>query len=389
MFLKNKIPQFLLNNSRACLYGTISLSTFGLLNYYSPSAYCYNNNSSALDIKIIGLNGNYLLAEEISEILGVPLTPRKCGKYNDGEVCFQVLENVRGKDVYIVQSLHTPIHDNIMEAILAISACRRASARRIILVAPYLAYSRSDRFKFGETIAAADVLHLFETAGVDDILSVDVHRRQMEGFVHTNGLDVGTEFPGVTLENVESLRLSVPHILEKDLFNPVIVCPSSSAVERGKKYLRLLETESMMADLAFVAPADKSGNIEADESICHHAVKDLDNHYLVGKVENCDVLIIDDMIDTASRVTIAAQLCKKHGAKRVFAYATHGLFSDNAIQKIKDSPIEEVIVTNTVPWSQDRWCGKIMYYSVGTLLAEVIRRKAKKQSLQIFTHVRP
>lgn len=394
MQFKSRIPPLFTRHSRKLLFSSCSLATLTFWNYYSPVAQAQSDEElsdlerAKYPITLLALNGNRPLAEEISEIIGVPLSEARISKFSDGEIDIQIRDSLRGEDVYIIQSLSKPVHENLMEAILACTTCRRASANSITMVLPYLCYSRVDRLRPGETIAAADVLRLFEAAGADCILTVDVHRRQTEGFVKPDGIggngpDTYNSKP-TTFITLESLRLSVPIILSKDLFNPVIVCPSSSGVTRGKKYMELLSSEGVNPDLAFVSPADSSGHVSAET--CHHKVSG--GCILVGDVKNCDVLIIDDMIDTGSRVSIAAEICKKNGAKRIFAYATHGLFSGNCVERLEEAPIDEIYVTNTIPYDDSKFCRKIMYTSIAPLVAEAIRRKTFCNSLQTLTHLK-
>lgn len=387
MPFKSQIAQFCTRHSRKLFFSSCSLATTACWNYYSPIAQADDNSENKrakYPITLLSLNGNRPLAEEISEIIGVPLSEARISKFSDGEIDIQIRDSLRGEDVYIIQSLSKPVHENLMEAILACTTCRRASANSITMVLPYLCYSRVDRLRPGETIAAADVLRLFEAAGADCILTVDVHRRQTEGFVKPDGGE-GDHSEPTKFITLESLRLSVPIILSKDLFNPVIVCPSSSGVTRGKKYMELLSSEGVNPDLAFVSPADSSGHVSA-EMACHHKVSG--GCILVGDVKNCDVLIIDDMIDTGSRVSIAAEICKEQGAKRIFAYATHGLFSGNCVERLEEAPIDEIYVTNTIPYDDSKFCRKIMYTSIAPLVAEAIRRKTFCNSLQTLTHLK-
>eukprot|EP00494_Astrolonche_serrata_P030242 UN30509 len=258
----------------------------------------YNHEESPGNV-LISLNGNQKLGQEVSDILNLPLCKTTCKKYNDGEINFQVNQTIRGHDVYIIQSVCNPVHDNLMELVLAITACRRASANTITVFCPYLAYSRVDRMKPGETVAAADVVQMLSVAGADSIFTVDVHRRQIEGFCK---IERGAATEPTLFDSLESLRLSIPNIIEKDLFNLVIVCLSSTGVTRAKKYLELLRSEGVDGELAFVAPSDAGGSPQAEEVICHHKVHSKKDHILIGELCNSDVLIIDDMIDTGSRM---------------------------------------------------------------------------------------
>lgn len=324
-------------------------------------------------------------------MLEVPLIDGTFEHFADGEVHIQLGQAVRGHDVYIFQSICDPVHDNLMEALLTVTACRRASAKSITVIAPYLAYTRVDRLKTPRSpIAAADIMKLFETAGVDFLLTVDIHRRAAEGFTHTgqdfaSGASSDYEKPCL-FDSLESLRLSIPVVLSLDLYNPVIVCPSSTGVERAKKYQQLLQNEGVYGSLAFVSPRDTKGNITNEDANCHHRMHPQEKHILIGDVANCDVLIIDDMIDTGSRVAIASELCKKQGAKRIYAFATHGIFSADAIERLENSPIDEIYVTDTIPEREGKVSHKISFLSIAPLVAEAIRRKTIGMSLQTLTN---
>lgn len=280
-------------------------------------------------------SGNPHLAAEVAFIRGVELSPISLGAFADGERAIKLGTGVRGKNVYIIQPTGPPVHDNLMELLLLISCCRRASARTITAVVPYFSYATQDRKRHGrDTVAGSDVCKLLEAVGVDHVLCVDIHRRQLEGFFET-----------ATTESLETLRLPVGHLLSKSLYNPVIVCPSATGIGRAKAFRQLLQREGVLADLAFVSPAGPQG-IRDEESLQHHRTSD--KHIIVGNVEHRDVILIDDMIDTASRICAAADLCKAKGAHRVFAFATHGIFSPGAHKRIDESELDEVVVTNTI-----------------------------------------
>lgn len=389
--VKQRFASFFSKYARSFTVGTTSALSFTFCNIYSPNAQCreeerrYFQADTNPPISFVGLSGNLPLAKEVSEMLQVPLLDCTIEAFADGEVNVKLGETVRGHDVYIFQSICDPVHDRLMECLLTVTACRRASANTITVIAPYLAYSRVDRLKTPRSpIAAADILKLFETAGADFLLTVDIHRRQTEGFLQT-GVSRADEKPCL-FDSVESLRLSIPVVLSLDLFNPVIVCPSSTGVTRAKKYQQLLQNEGVNGDLAFVSPCDTSGNLTNEDMNCHHRMHPWEKHILIGDVANCDVLIIDDMIDTGSRVAIASELCRQQGAKRIYAFATHGIFSADAIERLENAPIDEIYVTDTIPEREGKVSSKILFLSVAPLLAEAIRRKTIGMSLQSLTN---
>jgi len=210
---------------------------------------------------------------------------------------------------------------------------------------------------------------------------VDLHRTQIEGF-----FDCDTP-----VANIEPLAMGVPFILQQDLFNPVIVCPSSSGVERAKKYRQMLQQEGCYAQLAFMAPKDKHGAVQHEDDafsqFSQHKVVDESNLLLVGDVKNSDVIIVDDMIDTGSRVASCADFLKDAGAKRIFALVTHGLFSGDAVRRIDASQLDDVLVTNTSPPPAECVSSdKIHYMSIAPMVAEVIRRVLVRNSLESITH---
>eukprot|EP01084_Bolivina_argentea_P163977 285171_1 len=330
------------------------------------------------------------LTYEIATILQKNVSPLQLGRYSDGEVSVQIGENVRGKSVYIIQSTSTPVHENLMELLLTISAARRASALSICAIIPYFGYSRADRKRIikRETIAASDIAKLFETVGVDQIITVDLHRRQMQGFFESTNVDV-----------LESLRAILPVLLEKDLFNPVICCASDTGVFRAKKLKRLLEVEGILASIAFITTKrDSDKTIEFQEISSHHRISTVSTTEIIGEVKHRDVILLDDMIDTGSRIINAARQCKNSGSFRVFAFATHGIFSDDALVRIhKCEELDEMFVTNTIyppriathPDMEEDWldCDKLSYVSIGPIIAEAIRRLQIRNSLSSMTDI--
>jgi len=329
------------------------------------------------------------LTEEMAMILQKPVSSLDLGRFADGEISVRLGTNVRGKHVYIVQSTSTPVHENLMELLLSIAAARRSSALKICAIIPYFGYCRSDKRKVNsrETIAASDISRLFEAVGVDQILTVDLHRGQVQGF-----------FENANMESLESLRAILPILLEKDLFNPVICCISDTGVYRAKKLKALLEKEGILASIAFITTVSKASHtIEFQEMSSHHKISPTEsNTEIIGQVKQRDVIIVDDMIDTGSRLVNAAKMAKQNGAFRVFVFATHGIFSDDALMRIDEcDELDEVFVTNTIypprillnnP-SESLECDKLSYVSIGPILAEAIRRIQIRNSLSSMTNI--
>lgn len=272
-----------------------------------------------------------------------------------------VHENVRGKDVYIIQPTSPPVNEHLMELLLMVSTMRRASARRITAVIPYYGYARQDRKMTARVpISAADVARLLEAMGVDRVIAVDLHCGQIQGFFG----------PRVPVDNLDAGTVGVEYFGDLNLYNPVVVSPDAGGVYRAKKFRDgLNQTHRVDADLAMIIKQRRgAGQIERMD--------------LVGSVEDSDVVIVDDMIDTAGTLCTAADELKAKGARRVFAFASHGLFSGPASSRIQKSCLEQVVVVNTVPLRGPATTNKkIHQLSVAPLLAETIRRVHNKKSV--------
>jgi len=312
-------------------------------------------------LKLFCGNSNRDLANEIAEQLGVEIGNATISKYEDGEVNVMVHENVRGKDVYIIQPTCTPVNENLMELMLMISTMRRASARKITAVIPYYGYARQDRKVGGRVpISASDVARLLEAMGVDRVVAVDLHCGQIQGFFG----------PRVPVDNLDGGTVGVKYFGKKDLLNPVIVSPDAGGVYRAKQFREgLAKNYNIEAGLAMIIKQrHKPGEIERMD--------------LVGSVDNADVIIVDDMIDTAGTLCAAAKELQKHGARRVFAFASHGIFSGPACDRIANSVLSEVCITNTIPLSEaSKKNEKIKTLSVAPLLASAIERIHEKKSV--------
>jgi len=324
-----------------------------------PSKEFYNN------VAIFSGNANKALAEEIASDLGTKLGSITVGRFNDGEVNIQVLDNVRGKDIFIVQPTSPPVNENLMELLLMVSTMRRASARKITIVVPYYGYSRQDRKVAPRVpISAADVARLLETMGVDRVIAIDLHCGQIQGFFG----------PRVPVDNLEANVAAVTYFKNHSdikLEKPIIISPDAGGVARAKKFQELFKSEMQQPDTGLamiIKHREQAGKVA--------------KMHLVGTVSGSDVIIIDDLIDTAGTLSEAAKELKKMGAKRVYAFATHGLFSTNAYENINKSEIEQVIVTNTIPpRGNEKDSPKIKRLSIASLLAEAIRRVQLKESV--------
>jgi ribose-phosphate pyrophosphokinase len=314
------------------------------------------------DFAIFSGRANPELANEIARCLGVPLGQIKIQGYADGEIGIQVNENVRGKDVYIIQPTSPPgVNDHLIELLLMVSTMRRASARKITAIIPYYGYARQDRKMASRVpISAADVARLLQAMGVDRVVAVDLHCGQIQGFFG----------PRTPCDNLEAHVVALPYFQELGLSGETtkVVSPDAGGVYRAKRFRDGLKTLGIDAGLAMIVKQ----RIRANE------VGRMD---LVGDVKDCDVIMVDDMIDTAGTLTQAANELKAMGAKRIFAFATHGLFSGPAYERIHKSDLEKVIVTNTIPLPDGVQRQKIVQISVAELLSAAIARIHLKKSV--------
>lgn len=313
-------------------------------------------------LKLFSGNGNLALSLEIARILGINLGKATVGKFADGEVNVQIHENVRGKDVYIVQPTCPPVNDNLMELLLMVSTMNRASARRITVVIPYYGYARQDRkMQARVPISAADVARLLESMGIDRVIAVDLHCGQIQGFFG----------PRVPVDNLDGGVVGIDHFGGKDLYNPVIVSPDAGGVYRAKKFKEGLAYKYDMNDIGLamiIKQRSRAGTVDTMD--------------LVGEVENCDCIIVDDMIDTAGTICKAAAVLKEKGARRVFAFASHGLLSGPGNDRINQSVMEECVILNTIPSSPQREANeKLVVLSVAPLLAQTIFNIHAKKSI--------
>lgn len=299
-------------------------------------------------------NANPKLAEEIANHLHTELGKAKVGRFNDQETNIQILENVRNKDVYVVQPTCTTatasVNDHLMELFLMIRTLKRASAKSVTAVIPYYGYARQDRkTKPRVPISASDVAIMLESAGVTRVVAVDLHCGQIQGFFHESPVD-----------NLYSSTIFAPYFAKKKLVNPVVISPDAGGVERAKKFREQLRKLGMRSDFGIIIKQRKDAGI-------------VDKMDLVGDVTGKDAIIVDDLCDTGGTLIRAAEQLKKFGARRVYACITHPVFSKDAMQKIGNSVFSEVIVTDTIPL-REKPPYNIKQVSVAPLLADVISR---------------
>ena len=300
-------------------------------------------------------NAHPQLAHDIVDILNIPLGKAMVGAFSDGEVQVEIQENVRGKDVFVVQPTGRPTNDNIMELMIMIDALRRASADRITAVIPYFGYSRQDRRvrSMRVPISAKVVANMISNIGADRVLTVDLHADQIQGFFE------------VPVDNVYASPVLLGDIYKQKYEDLVVVSPDVGGVVRARAVAKQLDD----ADLAII---DKRRPLANVAQVMH----------IIGEVKDRSCIIVDDLVDTAGTLCKAAQALKEHGAKAVIAYATHPVLSGNALENIEQSVLDELVVTDTVPLDEDiKHCPRIRQLKVSGLLAETIRRISFDESV--------
>jgi ribose-phosphate pyrophosphokinase len=300
-------------------------------------------------------NANPALAHDIARHLTVPLGRASVGRFSDGEVNVEIMENVRGRDVFIVQPTCPPTNDNLMELLVMIDACRRASAKLITAVVPYFGYARQDRRPrvTRSAITAKLVANMFADAGVDRLLTVDLHADQITGFFD------------IPVDNVYGSPVLLGDAWRQRYKDIVVVSPDVGGVVRARALAKQLDD----ADLAIIDKRRPRAN----------EVKVMN---IIGDVKDRSCVLIDDLVDTAGTLCQAAEALKEQGALRVVAYITHPVLSGKAVERISTSQLDELVVTDTIPLSAAaKACGRIRVLSVAALLAETIRRIRDEESV--------
>lgn len=295
---------------------------------------------------LISGTANPALAQEIAQSLGVPLAPVLCKRFADGEIYVQVQESIRGCDIFLIQPTCDPVNDYLMELMILIDACRRASARQITAVIPYYGYARADRKTAGrESITAKLVANLMTEAGANRVLVLDLHSAQAQGFFD------------IPLDHLHGTPILVDYIREKQLANVVVVSPDIGGVARARAFAKRLNDSPL-------AIIDKRRQAHNQSEVMN----------VIGDVQGKTAILVDDMIDTAGTITEAAKILRQEGASRIYVCATHALFSSPAIERLLLSGLEEVVVTNTIPISQEKHFSQLKVLSIATLLGEAIFR---------------
>ncbi len=299
-------------------------------------------------------NANPGLAREIAQQLGVELGKALVGRFSDGEVRVEVQQNVRARDIFVIQSTCAPTNENLMELCILVDALKRASARRITAVVPYFGYARQDRRPRSTRvpISAKVVANMLQSVGVERLLTMDLHADQIQGFFD------------IPVDNIYASPVLLSDLKSKAYSNLLVVSPDVGGVVRARALAKQLGCGLAIIDKRRANP---------NESEVMHVIGDIDGRHCV---------IMDDMIDTAGTLSAAAEVLKQRGARRVFAYCTHPVFSGPAIQRIRESQMDEVVVANTIPLQDEaRACGNVRQLSVAYLFAETIRRISDGESV--------
>ena len=300
-------------------------------------------------------NANPELAQQVSEQLHIPLGDADVNQFSDGEIAVEINENVRGADVFIIQSTCAPTNDNLMELIVMIDALRRASAGRVTSVVPYFGYARQDRRVRSSRvpISAKVVADMMTGVGVDRVLTVDLHAEQIQGFFD------------VPVDNVYGSPVLLDDINKQDYEDMVVVSPDIGGVVRARAVAKQLDD----CDLAII---DKR-RPQANEAQVMH---------IIGEVEGRTCILVDDMVDTAGTLCKAAAALKEHGAKKVVAYCTHPVLSGKAMENLRGSALDELVVTDTIPLSEEaKALNNIRQLTMANLLAESVRRVSNEESI--------
>jgi ribose-phosphate pyrophosphokinase len=304
-------------------------------------------------IKIFSGNSNPGLAEQICSYAGVPLGRAEVKTFSDGEIAVEIGESVRGLDTFVVQSTGPPVNNNLMELLIMIDALKRASAERINAIIPYYGYARQDRkVAPRQPISAKLVANLITVAGASRVLTMDLHAGQIQGFFD------------IPVDNLYASPIVLDYLHKKFKNDIVLISPDAGGVERTRAFAKRLD-----ASLAIIDKRRETANVA---QVMH----------IIGEVKGKISIILDDMVDTAGTLTEAAKTLKEHGATAIYACCTHPVLSGKAVKKINDSPIEELIVTDTIPLNHEgSTCEKIKVLSVAKLFGEAIQRIHNSESV--------
>ncbi|WP_276357721.1 ribose-phosphate diphosphokinase [Cohnella caldifontis] len=304
------------------------------------------------NLKLISGSSNPELAEAIARHIGVPLGACLTKRFSDGEIQIRLDESVRGTNVFVVQSTSAPVNENLMELLVLVDALKRASAKTINVVIPYYGYARQDRkARARDPITAKLVANLIETAGADRVIAMDLHAMQIQGFFD------------IPVDHLLGVPILGDYFYEKELDDPVVVSPDHGGVVRARRLADTLE-----APLAIIDKRRPEPNVVEVMNI-------------IGDVSGRTAILIDDIIDTAGTIALAAQALKDAGAVEIYACCTHPVLSGPAMERLENSPIKEIVVTDTIPLREDHGCSKIRVLSVAPLIGEAIKRIHEQKSI--------
>jgi ribose-phosphate pyrophosphokinase len=297
-------------------------------------------------LRLFSGSSNIPLAKEVARYLGIDLGPMVSKRFADGELYVQIQESIRGCDVYLMQPVCHPVNDNLMELLILVDACRRASARQITAVLPYYGYARADRKTAGrESITAKLVANLITEAGADRVLAMDLHSSQIQGYFD------------IPVDHVYGTPAILDYLRAKQLSDIVVVSPDVGGVARARAFAKKLDD----APLAIIDKRRQAHNIAEVFNV-------------IGDVKGKTAILVDDMIDTGGTISEGARLLRREGAREVYACATHAVFSPPATERLSSGAFEEVIVTNTIPVPADRQFEQLTVLSVANVLGETIWR---------------
>ncbi len=320
----------------------------------------FQQNKEAIrmsELMIFGGNANPDLTKKIAQHLGLPVGQAKVGKFSDGECTVDIIDNVRGQDTFIIQPTCPPTNDHLMEVVFMADALRRSSAGRITAVIPYFGYARQDRRIHSSRcpISARVVADMLTAAGIDRLLTVDIHAEQIQGFFN------------IPFDNVYGIPILLDYLRQQPLQQPIVVSPDIGGVVRARAMAKGLST-----DLAIIDKRRQQANVSEVMNI-------------IGDVKGRHCIIVDDIVDTAGTMCKAAQALIDHGAEKVSAYCVHAVLSGNGVTNIENSVLEELVVTDSIPLSkQAQQCQKIKTLSLAPMLSETIRRTNTEESISLM-----
>ncbi|MFC1768321.1 ribose-phosphate diphosphokinase [Nanoarchaeota archaeon] len=306
-------------------------------------------------VKLISGTSNMSLAQDISKNLGVPLCPLSIKNFADGETYVRVNESVRGCNVFVVQSTSKPVNENLMELLILIDALKRASSKEIIGVIPYFGYARQEKKIIPrEPITAKLVANLLTKAGLSKLITFDLHVIQIQGFFD------------IPIDNLECMPLFVEYIMEKKLRDVVVVSPDAGGAARAREFSKQLDCN--------IAMIDKRRPRQNHAQVMN----------IIGDVKDKNVIMVDDMIDTAGTITLGAEELKKRGAKDIYVCATHGVLSGPAIERLEKAPIKEVIISNSIELPEENKIDKIKVISLAPLIADTLKTINEREPMGVM-----